>query len=164
MTLEFSVIVYHGDYSDESEESEEQDNFCYDRLVHTASHLGSTTVTASDEHEASAKAWIEFVGKARAEKLIKMDAPMSVITCHTDVRAVMDEVRPTAVDPAHYELFNLFEVWYFRVTPLAETNRLEWKSSDVPCQVPDSNMTMQDNSKMTVQGVGILALLTPSRN
>ena len=159
MTLEFTVEVYHGDYSEE-----EPTVFCYDRLVHTASHLGSTTVAASDDQEATAKAWIEFVGKARAEKLTKMDAPVEVITDHTDVRAVMVHMRYSAVDAALYELFNFFEVWYFRVTPVPETNRLEWKSSDVPCQVPHFKMAIQGDSKITKQGVGILALLTPSRN
>ena len=161
--MEFTVAVYHGEYGDCSEESEEPADICYDRLVHTASLIGSTTVTASDEHEASAMAWIEFIGNARAEKLIKLDAPVEVITDHTDVRAVMDEIRHTAVDPAHYELFNLFEVWYFRVTPVAdppaETNRLEWpewKNSDVSCQMPHFNMTLQDDSKVTTQGANIL--------
>jgi hypothetical protein len=159
MALEFSVVVYHGDYCEE-----EPDDFSYDRLVHSASHLGSTTVTASDDQEAAAKAWIEFVGKARAEELIEMDAPVEIITDHTDVQAVMAQLRKSAVEPAQYELFNRFEVWYFRVAPLAETNRLKWRSSDVPCQAPHFKMAIQGYSKMTKQGVGILALLTPSRN
>jgi len=169
--LEFTVAVYHGEYGDCSEESEEPEDICYDRLVHTASLLGSTTVTASDEHEASAIAWIEFIGNARAEKLIKMDAPVSIITDHTDVLAVMKEVRPTAVDPAHYELFNLFEVWYFRVTPVAdppaETNRLEWpewKNHVVPSKMPHSKTALQGDSKVSTHDANILAYLTPSWN
>jgi len=93
-----------------------------------------------------------------------MDAPVSVITDHTDVLAVMKEVRPTAVDPAHYELFNLFEVWYFRVTEVVTTNRLEWKSNDMPCPMPQSKISLPDDSDGTEHGSNILAYLKPSWN
>ena len=109
--MKFTVTVYHGD--------DPEDNVLVynDRIMHSATRLGSTTVSASDEREAAARAWIQLVGEARAEYLRNLSAPAVIIAHETDVRAAMENLRESALDAADLELFNLVEIWYFCVTP-----------------------------------------------
>ena len=146
--MNFTVTVYHGDDPDEDAA------FFGDKLIHFASHLGSTTVSATDEREAAAKAWIQIVGRVREERLKKLDAPTLIVAHQTDVGAIFDELRTTAVDTALYELYNGAEVWYFRVDSIAEANRFEKTGCD----------TVRDASGVTPAAIDIEKLLTPSPN
>ncbi len=116
--MKFTVTVYHGD--------DPEDNvLAYDdKIIHSATRLGSTTVSASDEREAAARAWIRLVGEARAEYLKNLSAPAVIIAHETDACAIMEDLRESALDVADLELFNLVEIWYFCVTPPAEANRM----------------------------------------
>lgn len=147
--MQFAVTVYHGD--------DPEDNVpVYDnQIVYSATRLGSVTVSASDEQEAAAKAWIQIVGRAREEFLKNLNAPAVIIAHETDLGAIAGELRPTAIGMAMYELFNGCEVWYFRVDSIEWTNRMEL-CVETCRQVSDSHPN--------TQGVSLSEILIPSRN
>jgi hypothetical protein len=114
----FTVTVFHGE---DPEDDDSDDIPAYDDrdLMYSGVRLGSTTVSASNEREAAARAWMELVGEARVEKLKQLNAPAVVIAHQKDLRAIADDVRESALGRANYELFNGVEVWFFQVKPLA---------------------------------------------
>ena len=75
--MQFTVTIYHGDDQDEDVPLDD------DTLIHSASLIGSLTVSANDEQEAAAKAWIQVVGRAREEFLKELSAPAVIIAHET---------------------------------------------------------------------------------
>jgi hypothetical protein len=115
----FNVTVFHGEDPEEDDDSDDVPAYDDRDLIYSGMRLGSTTVAASDEREAAARAWIELAGEARLEKLKELNAPASVIANATDVRAIAADVRKSGLGRANYELFNGVEVWFFAVTSYA---------------------------------------------
>jgi len=109
--MKFTVTIYHGD------DSEDDVPACRDKLMHSASRLGSTTVTAKDEREAAAKAWIRLIAPPRVERMKELKTPPVVITYTTDLAAVTADMRDSALGGVCCELFNRCEVWYFCIKP-----------------------------------------------
>jgi hypothetical protein len=110
---QFDVAVFHGENPYDDDDSDDVPAY---NLNYSAMRLGSATVSARDEREAAARAWIQLAGEARVERLKELNAPAHCIAHETDVRAIAAELRESGFSRAGLELYNGCEVWFFCIT------------------------------------------------
>jgi len=147
--MKFTVTIYHGDILEDDVPVNDV------KLIHSASRMSSITLSASDEREAAAKVWIQVVGRAREARLKELNAPELIIAEQTNVRAIADQLRTTALCMAMFELYNGAEVWYFRVMPPAEAN---------PVELCSDMFRQKSDSRPNTQSFYLSTILMPSQN
>ena len=88
-----------------------------DRLYIPLTRLFNGSMTATDDREAAAKAWIRHVGQYRRQRLIALRAPDEIADAQVDLARVVNDLIPSSLCPAEggYMLDNQCEAWFISV-------------------------------------------------
>jgi hypothetical protein len=90
------------------------------RLPDVVSRVGTVEVSGKDRREAAARAWIDCVGRSRAQLLLeRLSVPRQVAALEADLSAIAPSLRKTPTEMGDgYTMDNVRESWLIMVEPL----------------------------------------------